>query len=287
MENEKKINLRPVWDATLNVYREIAEICQRHNLRYYLTDGTAIGAVRHRGFIPWDDDFDISMPREDYRRFIEYSQKELPSHLKFVNWENTPELIYLFGKVQETDKNIVEAVESKCGYMLTSGIYVDIIPIDGYPESRIEQFLVRGVVGLLSCIIRFRCMSIKAQSKKGKLVWVAGLLLTIPLPFLNGNACKKICEKLLMRHPFANATFTGRASLRLTILNRPPMPMSYWGEPSHHFFEGMDMPLPHDYDAYLRFYYGDYMTPPPESQQHPSHEYSKRCAWWLGPTKNS
>lgn len=54
-----EINLKPVWDATLNVYREVTKICNRHGLKYYVTDGTAIGAVRHGGFIPWDDDFDI------------------------------------------------------------------------------------------------------------------------------------------------------------------------------------------------------------------------------------
>lgn len=285
MAQSEEIDLRPVWEATLSVYKEVEKICLRHQLRYYLTDGSAIGAVRHKGFIPWDDDFDISMPREDYRRFMEYAKEELPEHLKFVNWENTPELTYLFGKVQETNRDVVEAVEAKCGYMLTSGLYVDIIPIDGYPNSYLECIFTRLMVGILSCIVRYRCMSLYMQSTKGKLVWCAGMFLSLVMPFLNGDRCKRICEKFLTRHPFAGAAFTGRASLRLTLLNRPPIPMSYWGVPTFYDFEGLTVPLPHDYDAYLRFYYGDYMQLPPVSQQHPSHEYSYRSPWWLGPTR--
>ena len=113
-----KINLKPVWDAVLNVYREVAQICDKHGLRYYLTDGTALGAVRHKGFIPWDDDFDMSMPREDYQKFIEIARNELPEHLKFVNWENTPEFTLLFGKVQDTRADFVKSIEAECGYML-------------------------------------------------------------------------------------------------------------------------------------------------------------------------
>ena len=279
-----EINLKPVWDATLNVYREVAKVCDRYGLRYYLTDGTALGAVRHHGFIPWDDDFDMSMPREDYNKFIEVASKELPAHLKFVNWENAPEFTLLFGKVQDSREDYIKSVEEQCGYMLSSGIYIDIIPIDGYPKSAIERLVVKMSVAVLSCMIRFRCMDYRVQSKKGKLVWIAGLALSILMPWMNGQSCKRKCEQFLVRHPYAGARYTGRASMRLTMLNRKPIPAEYWGEPSRSVFCGVDVPVPHDLDAYLRFYYGDYMKlPPPDQQQH-SHEYSYRCAWWLGPT---
>jgi lipopolysaccharide cholinephosphotransferase len=279
------INLKPVWDAILDVYREVSRICDRHGLRYYLTDGTALGAVRHQGFIPWDDDFDMSMPREDYEAFVKIAKDELPEHLKFVNWENTPEFMLLFGKVQDSRREVIEKIEAQCGYTLSSGIYIDIIPVDGYPESRLERFWVKWYVRILSCMIRFRCMRLGDQSKKGRLVWLAGLVFSILLPWKDGQSCKRTCEKFLLRHPFASARLVGRASMRLTMLNRRPMPAEYWCEPSSGQFNGIDVPLPHDIDAYLKFYYGDYMKLPPESQRHHSHEYKYRCAWWLGPTK--
>jgi lipopolysaccharide cholinephosphotransferase len=279
------INLKPVWDAILDIYREVAGICDRHGLRYYLTDGTALGAVRHQGFIPWDDDFDMSMPREDYEKFLKIAPQELPGHLKFVNWENTPEFMLLFGKVQDSRQEVVAKVEAECGYLLSSGIYIDIIPIDGYPESSFERFWVQWYVRILSCMIRFRCMRLKDQSKKGRLVWLAGLFFSILLPWKDGQSCKRTCESFLLRHSFAAAHFVGRASMRLTMLNRKPMPVEYWGEPTWGKFNDIDVPLPHDIDAYLKFYYGDYMKLPPESQRHHSHGYTYRCAWWLGPTK--
>ena len=83
-------NLAPVWKVVLDIYREFAAICQRHSLRHYAAFGTALGAVRHKGFIPWDDDFDVMMPRPDYERLIEIAPSELPAHLQFLSKKTTP-----------------------------------------------------------------------------------------------------------------------------------------------------------------------------------------------------
>ena len=118
----KDFNLRPVWDATLEVYKAVAALCDKHHLRYYVTYGCALGAVRHRGFIPWDDDFDMSMPREDYQRFIALATKELPPYLKFVNWRNTPEFSMLCGKIQDVREDRIKSIEKSCGRLLSNGI---------------------------------------------------------------------------------------------------------------------------------------------------------------------
>ena len=281
--NNEGFNLQPVWDAILEIYMEISRLCDRHGLRYYLTDGSAIGAVRHKGFIPWDDDLDLSMPREDYMRFVELARTELPPYLRFLDWHNVSDFTLLFGKVQDIRKEKVLEVERQCGYMLSSGLYVDIIPIDGYPKSCIERFLTKIVVGVLSCIVRYKCMSFGAQTNKGRFVWLVGLLFSLAFPFVTDKRCKEFCEKQLLRHPFKDSEITGRASLRLTLLNRKPIPKKIWGRcPSMHEFQGLKVPLPQDFDSYLRFYYGDYMKLPPESKRVPSHEYRYRCSWWLG-----
>ena len=136
MKSEDPFGLRPLWDASLGIYREIAKICERHGLRYYVTDGTALGAVRHKGFIPWDDDFDMSMPRPDYEKFKKIFMAELPPHLKFVDFHNTPEFGLLFGKVQDCRRDKIEALEKVVGFQLSNGLFIDIFPIDGYPRSR-------------------------------------------------------------------------------------------------------------------------------------------------------
>lgn len=282
---ERTINLKPVWSAILEVYQEIAKICERHGLRYYVTDGTAIGAIRHHGFIPWDDDFDMSMPREDYDKFIAYAKTELPSYLKFVNWQNTPEFSLLFGQVHDSRREKVAAVEKACGYELSLGIYVDIIPIDGYPESCLERWFVRKYAYLLRSIWRAKGGVFSQQSCRGKILMCIGKILSILMPWIQTQTdVLAICEKLLRRHPFNGSRYSGRASVYLTGLNRPPLPSSWWGMGKMVDFENIKVPVPQDYDAFLRFYFHDYMKLPPLEKRCPSHEYSYKCAWCYGPT---
>jgi len=276
--------LKPIWEELLKIYKIFADICGRHNLRYYVTDGSAIGAVRHKGFIPWDDDFDVSMPRPDYDKFMRVASDELPSHLQTVDWKNTPEFPLLFGKIQNTSREVIQRVEQEAGIFLSGGLYIDIFPIDGYPESRLERMMTKMLVIPLSCITRFRCTALNHQTKKGCIVWLAGLFFNMLCPWMSGQSCKRICEGFLLRHPFKDSRYTGRASLRLTLLNRAPIPKEWWSSGECVSFCGMRVPVPENYDAYLRLYYGNYMVHPPVEKQTPSHQYSWRCPWWLGPT---
>lgn len=154
MRSDDRFGMRPVWDAILEVYDAFAKVCDKNGLRYYVSDGGALGAVRHGGFIPWDDDLDVSMPREDYEKFIELSKTELPPHLKFVNWKNTPEFTLLFGKVQDSREDKIRAIEEKTGRMLSNGVYIDIFPIDGYPNDSLFSRWVkyRDIFLEASCI---------------------------------------------------------------------------------------------------------------------------------------
>lgn len=281
-----EINLKPVWDATLNVYREVAKICNRHGLKYYVTDGTAIGAVRHGGFIPWDDDFDMSMPREDYEQFRKYALCELPSHLKFVNWENTPEFSLLFGKVQESRRDLVEKIEKDVGRVLSNGIFIDIFPIDGYPESKLERLVTKISERILFFILIFKEERFRSQLGRRRIFWLAGACFSILFPWLNSQSCKRICENMLLKHPFKGSRICGRASLRLTLLNRGPLMTNVWGQGIMVPFYGETVPIPKDIDTYLRFYYGDYMRLPPEDQRVPSHSLNTHLPWWLGPTNS-
>lgn len=287
MISEDKFGLRPIWDASLAIYEEVAKICERHGLRYYATDGTAIGAVRHKGFIPWDDDFDISMPRPDYEKFKRFAKEELPAHLKWVDWHNTPEMSVLFGKVHDCRRDYIQDVEAKVGHVLSNGIYIDVFPVDGYPESRIDRLWIKIRTGIPKCIIRFRSMKLNQQSSKGRLVWLCGAVFACLMPWLSKERCMAFFERTLLKYGFEACEYTGRSCSLLTVLRRVPLQRSAWGEPIPHEFEDRKVMLPEDYDAYLCNEYPKwhYMTLPPENARHPSHAYSWRCPWWLGPTK--
>ena len=112
--------LRPLWDAILEVYKVFAAICDKHSLRYCADCGTALGAVRHGGFIPWDDDMDIQMPRPDYEKFASLAPKELPKGYAWIDRFNCPDYDNAFGKVIVTDKSKVDLIAKESGYKLGS-----------------------------------------------------------------------------------------------------------------------------------------------------------------------
>ena len=289
MSAEDPFGLAPVWDAAVDIYHEIKKICDRHGLRYYMSDGNALGAERHGTFIPWDDDFDLSMPRPDYVRFVEYAEKELPAWLKFVDWENTPEFKFYFGKVQMVDEARVLAVERQVGHRLSNGLFVDIFPIDGYPKGRLDRWRLRASDLMLNLMCRYRTASLSSQ--KGiveKIAWILGGGLSMVAMGLRSEAdLRSAHERNFLKFPYDQSEFVGRCCTASSVLCREPMLRSSWGVPRMvEFYRGESFPLPQDTPAVLRNEYGDWRQLPPEDQRHPTHEYPQRVPWWIGPTRS-
>lgn len=258
MKSIDTFGLRPLWDANLEVYSAIAEVCNRHGLRYYVTDGTALGAVRHKGFIPWDDDFDISMPRPDYEVFKKVALNELPTHLKFVDFHNTPEFGLLFGKVQDCRRVKIEAIEKSLGFQLSNGIFVDIFPIDGYPKHWLTKSIVYALARFFARVTR--------MGPQGRFIGM------------------RACEWLAKSFSYDKSELTGRTCSALSVLRRSGLAKKAWATPINVEFDETVVQVPEDADAYLSNEYGDYMRFPPEEKRRPTHGYVKRCAWWCGPT---
>lgn len=286
MISEDKFNLRPIWDATLEIYEEVVKICKRHNLHYYVTDGTLIGAIRHKGYVPWDDDFDMSMPRPDYEKFVAIAQRELPQHLKYLNWKNTPEFHCLFGKIQDTRQDVIESLERRTGRTLSNGLFIDIFPIDGYPRTNFGRFLIKSMNFILEQAMNFRFGSFVDRSWKGKLLVPLGFIFSCAFPWARQKSdFLAIYDRILAWNPYEKREFTGRASLKLHVVNRSPLAKAAWGDGQLWEFHDRQVVVPSDFDAYLRPIYGDYMRMPPEEKRHPTHDYGTHCPWWLGPTK--
>ena len=145
-------DLRPVWKALLEVYAPISAILSRNGISYWVACGTTLGAARHKGFIPWDDDFDICVPNHLMDKVKEVLERELPSYLKVVSFENTPEFEEIYLKVQDSRVDIVQNVERESGTSRPHGIYVDIFPLDGIPDSRIAHLWLKIKSISLFCI---------------------------------------------------------------------------------------------------------------------------------------
>jgi len=129
-------DIRPLQLRILQNLLALHRVCQEHNLRYYLWAGTQLGAVRHKGFIPWDDDVDVAMPRRDYDLLMAHAAEWLPAPYEMVSFETDPANYPLpFAKLQDGSTTLIERMH--LSYL--GGIYLDIFPLDGMPASRLKQ----------------------------------------------------------------------------------------------------------------------------------------------------
>ena len=136
MKIDSQYNLRPVWDVLLDVYKQFVDVCEKSSLRHYVTGGTALGAVRHGGFIPWDDDFDLIMPREDYIKFFTDAYHLLPVGFEARDFHTSKNFGNLgIGKIFVTDQNLVAKVSRASRLSFPNGLFIDIIPSDGMPKK--------------------------------------------------------------------------------------------------------------------------------------------------------
>ena len=136
-------DLRPLWRAIINVYGEIVRICEKNGLRHQVAFGTALGAVRHGGFIPWDDDFDIMMPRDDYDRFLQIAETQLPKYLAKYTAGKPTSYWGHWCTIRDTRSEIVQEVEQRSNLVIDHGIYIDVFPIDGMCVSKVGFFFWR------------------------------------------------------------------------------------------------------------------------------------------------
>lgn len=126
--------LRKMQMIELSMVKEVLKIINKHNLRYFMLGGTLLGAVRHKGFIPWDDDVDLGMPRSDYDKFIEFAKKELPDYLKAETYEdqkNEKRPIY-YCQIKNLNTKITQHIAKKD---YETNVWIDIFPLDGMPDN--------------------------------------------------------------------------------------------------------------------------------------------------------
>ena len=266
MKNLKPLEMEEIKKIELNILTEFADFCEKNNLKYYLGYGTLLGAVRHKGFIPWDDDIDVLMPRPDYNRFIELTgfnpiKENLETRLyKACLHPN----IYPFAKLIDNSTIVFEKGKSKKNI---SGLWIDIFPLDGYPEDKSKAY------ALFDKYQKLRKLQDLATTNpfyinQSLIKKIIKTLILSPAAKLYG--IKKICAKIdLLAQTFsyedskALADFTWGDNTEAYILKNEL-------EPSVELeFEGRNFRVPGGWDAYLKRLYGNYQELPPEDQRIP------------------
>lgn len=270
----RKMTLAEQKEIMLEILQYIDDVATRHHLRYSLWGGTMLGAVRHQGFIPWDDDIDISLPREDYNKLLALlKQKE-----EYLLVDYTHPGDYTQGWAKLTHRHSVDRKKKYFSPDSVGGVFVDIMPIDGLPgdEEEIKKF--KGRVQVLYKQIRASHFPSYASSiSLGEAM--KRLSLAFPLHVLskvNGGKETLVTrlETLSQTYPLDKAEKCGHLLSRYR--KNLGYPSSIWEETRDYEFEGRAFKGITDSHTYLSLLYGEnYMEIPPKSKQitHMEHEF--------------
>lgn len=261
MEDIKKLK-----EIELEIFRHFIEICNENSLRYFVVGGTALGSVRHKGFIPWDDDIDVALPRGDYEKFLSIAQSSLPENMFLQTYITDKNYPNPFAKLRRSDTAFIEKSASRI--KMNHGVYIDIFPLDGYSRSGIKGKLL----GLKEKILKISVGSVFVSGNISKNKFRAIVKRAIARLLPDYRASVRRLDTMYKKIPYEDSeiivNFCGAWA------EKEIMPKAYFGDGIEGEFEGIKVVLPAKTHEYLTALYGDYMTLPPEEERVGHHYYT-------------
>lgn len=255
-------DIQHLHEKLLQILLMFDKVCSEHGLRYCICGGTLLGAVRHKGFIPWDDDLDVSMPRPDYEQLIAHAGEWLPKPFEFVCAENDKSYPLPFGKIQDASTTIIERDHL---YYL-GGCYIDIFPYDAYPDSWLGRKRQRAEYFYLK-----KCLYLVHRDPyrhgRGMASWLPRLV----RKFYTMEDIQKRMRRVMTRYDYASANI----ACSYTDGWHRILPKTITDDYAPIEFEGHQVMGIRNYHPYLCAMYGpDYMTPPaPEDRWQHNFDY--------------
>ena len=261
----RRLDIADLRARQLRILDMIVEHCSRHDLTVYLCAGSLLGAVRHSGFIPWDDDIDIMLPRDDYEKLCRTFAMTGDSRRVSIHSLATDRAYQLpFAKV--CDDTTVLDVESDV--VRDIGIYVDVFPVDGWLPDGPRRRIQRAALLTLQKAFKVKHLALRgSRSRVKNAVLAAGKGLFTALP---ARSIARAMTWVASRADFAQSQDGGVIAWGY----REVVPVASYGTPQSVEFEGRRLPGPHDTHDVLRRIYGDYMTLPPENQRVTHHRFT-------------
>lgn len=266
----RELSNKEIQDVELGILKNIKQKCEENHLRYYIAYGTLIGAIRHQGFIPWDDDIDIVMPRKDYIKLIDVINSEMDGQYKIISVDTNSDFTAPLAKVVDTRTRIVQHY----GFIekVELGIYVDIFLLDGVGNDYEKALNYYNEAFALfkkwyAADIQFRRPGMSMAHSI--LSWIKHS----PYKIKGYKYWLNKFEEHNKKYSYDGSKFVSVLEAGTPGAKRNVWPKSYFGDGINVTFEGEQFKAPVEYDKLLTLEYGDYMTPPPKELQ-VSHHYS-------------
>lgn len=244
--------MNDIQKELIKILETVQQVCDELELTYYLVNGTALGAKKYGGFIPWDDDVDIAMPRKDYDVFCAKAQERLPEYLFLQNYKTDCRFPLLYSKIRNSNTTFIENGVQE--FDMNHGIYIDVFPLDGYPEGRLNRLILRCKMKIYS--------------------W---------MQFCGFSGSGGVHKSILRKMGFHKRTAKTLAGMEKTIRRfehctniscdyadrqgRGCVPWDYYGDGQFVKFEHLQIKIPSQIDAYLTYKYGDWRAELPQEQQ--------------------
>lgn len=280
-----KEDMNDVQAKILEIFKEVKQLCDANDIPYYAICGTCLGAVRHNGFIPWDDDIDIGIPIEYYEKFLALCRTELPVNLQLYTYKEHPHYINIFVKIIDINTTFIE--EAQYDYIDTyKGVFIDIMPLSGVPKNPKEKRDFEYKVYMFFVLNYVRRLNWKDMCTwKHKLIW---LLMKLFYKWIPIDCFSDAWIELLKKYSLEKSEKIGQAWTKEIkkfifekelFLNVEEIP-----------FEDTVIKCPYGWDKYLSKHFGNYMQFPPENQRFSGHsgiidlrcsykEYQKHPEW--------
>jgi len=264
VEDQVLAEVRKLQLIELEILKEVDRVCRENDITYYLGEGTLLGAIRHEGFIPWDDDVDILMPREDLNKFMSICDEKLKSNYKLQYYHNVDSYWVQSPKVRLLDKTeFTQSALKK--YTNDVGPYIDIFPLDYAPDSFKKLQRQEKYIKTYRRILFLKTGFSTPKNWKHKLLKFYSKFLTV----------KEIHEKMV-----GAATKYNQGSRKYLCnfgsyyaIRKETFPVYTFGEPEYVNFEGCKFPVPSNYKYALATTYGNYMELPPENKRIAKHSF--------------
>ena len=269
MKEEGNAEMKEMQTMMLDMLKWFHGFCEENDITYYVLGGTMLGAARHNGYIPWDDDIDLGIPREDYNRLLANKARFFSEEDRYVlescldgDWR----FDYAYAKLYDTATTLIENRRTR----LKRGIFLDIFPLDGAGDNEDEIDANYGSIKRSLELLTVRSSAVR----KGRNWWknlIVRIFSILPYRFYNNHKLIHDINNRCGQKRFDECKYVG--NLLGIYRNKEIMPRAYFGKPTLYTFEDMKVYGPEKYDEYLSHLYGDWRQLPPKDKRVSHHDF--------------